>query len=163
MADREEWLSKPRGTYKLSDIVRDVTKPAIDKRGQLEGQLMTYWPMIVGEELAAQCTPTRVVRSKTQSLATVDVDITNGDPTALQHQEPQIIERIATFFGYRAVQRIKWRQVPMGDAPKKDEKSVASEKPATNIAPKRNHAGIKDESLNSALGALEQTLTEKNT
>ena len=78
---------------------------AYRKHGFAESRLLTDWQVVVGERLADVCLPEKLSRD---GVLTIRVSPAFG--LELQHLEPKILERIATFFGHRAVSRLKLRQ-----------------------------------------------------
>lgn len=92
--------------------VYKLTKPAFADRGFHAAAVLTDWPAIVGDQLAAHCCPEKLERD-----GTLVVRVASGFAVELQHLEPQILDRIATYFGHRAVTRLAMRQGPVGDPP----------------------------------------------
>lgn len=66
------------------------------------------WPSIVGEALARDCSPERLSRD-----GTLTVRVAGPTATVLQHQEPEILSRIATYFGHRAVLQLRFVRGPL--------------------------------------------------
>ena len=85
-----------------------ITRKAFAERGFHEAAILTDWPAIVGDDLADCCA---AVEFTGDGALVVRAE----GPTAarLQHLEPQILERIATYFGFRAVKRLALRQGPV--------------------------------------------------
>ncbi|HEY9079568.1 DUF721 domain-containing protein [Magnetovibrio sp.] len=92
-----------------------LTKRLLGKHGFTHGAIVTKWPEIVGDTMARHTQPEKIVFSRDGATGgTLHLKTDSGAfATQLQHQEPQIIERINTFFGYRAVVRIKLIQGPL--------------------------------------------------
>jgi len=107
------FLERPLMSFKpvrLSQMVPALTRKVFRERGFHQASILTNWSEIVGQELAAKCCPEKISR---EGVLTLRVD----GPVALeiQHLEPQLLERIATHFGYRAVVRISIRQGPLSN------------------------------------------------
>lgn len=107
------FLERPLMSFKpvrLSQMVPVLTRKVFRERGFHQASVLTNWSEIVGQELAAKCCPEKISR---EGVLTLRVD----GPVALeiQHLEPQLLERIATHFGYRAVVRISIRQGPLSN------------------------------------------------
>ena len=77
--------------------------------------IVTKWPQIVGDDMARHTVPEKIVFSRDGATGgTLHLKTDSGAfAMELQHNEPQVIERINTFFGYRAVVRIKLIQGPL--------------------------------------------------
>ena len=93
---------------RLSQMVPKLTRSVFRDRGFHQASILTNWTDIVGKALAAKSCPEKISR---EGVLILRVD----GPVALelQHLEPQLLERIATHFGYRAVSRISIRQGPL--------------------------------------------------
>lgn len=92
--------------------VERLTRPIFGKRGFQDARLINKWESVVGPMLSAHTAPTKIVypRGKRRDGAlhlTVD---NSAFALELQHLEPQMLERINTFFGYRAVGHIRITQ-----------------------------------------------------
>jgi hypothetical protein len=93
----------------LGETVDAVARPMLGRRGFAGSRVVAEWASIVGEHLAARSLPERVTRAPGgQGGGTLHVRIASGAlAVELQHLEPLIVERINTYFGYRAVARLK--------------------------------------------------------
>jgi hypothetical protein len=85
-----------------------LTHKAFAERGFHEAAVLTDWPAIVGDALADQCAAIQLDHN-----GTLVVRAEGPTATRLQHLEPQILDRIATYFGFRAVKRLTLRQGPV--------------------------------------------------
>ncbi len=93
---------------------------------------MAQWSAIVGDSVAAQCSPERMVwpkgRDKAQRHtegATLTVRADHGTGLALSYETPAIIDRINGFFGYHAVAKVKIVQGTRSGRGRKDVREVA--------------------------------------
>ncbi len=72
---------------------------------------MTRWPEIVGETHARVCAPESIrFPPGEKSEGILQLVVTPAHAPLIQHVIPEIMERVNTFFGYRAVARVKMRQ-----------------------------------------------------
>ncbi len=98
-----------RGKIKpLGAMVSDIAQSAFDSRGFYEAAILTDWPQIVGPLLARQSCPERLRRN-----GTLAIRVNSGFALELQHLEPVLLDRIATYFGFRAVKKLALRQGPI--------------------------------------------------
>lgn len=97
------------GPRALAASVSRVTKPIFGKRGFAEGSILNDWSAIIGPQLAAHCSPQKIAFPPgKRDGGTLHLCIDSGSlATELQHLEPQLIEKINGFFGYRAVDRVR--------------------------------------------------------
>ncbi len=90
-----------------------ATAPIRRKRGFAEASVFSDWNEIVGASLGGQCVPLRLVRGQDGEGGTLHVRVTGPLALELQHLEPQVLERINGFYGYRAVARLRMHQGPV--------------------------------------------------
>ena len=92
----------------MASALHKVTEKIYRKRGFASAGVLDNWPAIVGADLARHCMPERLGGDGTLRLR-VDGPLA----TELKRLEPQILQRIASYFGYRAVNRLSLIQGPL--------------------------------------------------
>ena len=100
--------SKRAGMRSAARLVPTLTRGAFAARGFHRAAVITDWSAIVGETLAERCAPERLSRD-----GVLTIRASGSVALALQHLEPQMLERIAGYFGFRAVTRLRFRQAPL--------------------------------------------------
>ena len=103
------------GPRALSKTIGRITKPIFAKRGFADGAILSEWPEIAGSLLAAHTAPEKIDyprHVKTNGILRLRVD-SGSFALEVQHLEPQLIERINTYFGYKAVGSIRTIQGPL--------------------------------------------------
>ena len=100
------------GLRHLADAARSASRPIMRGHGFAVPAILCDWPSIVGEALARDALPERLSRD-----GSLTIRVAGPVATILQHQEPQILSRIATYFGHRAVRRLRFVRGPL-PAPK---------------------------------------------
>lgn len=91
----------------LSKCVEDITRPALRTQGLAGSRIISEWRAIVGEKLASRSLPQKLsFPAGKKTGGTLSIAVENGFATELQHIQQMIIERLAVYFGYRAVARI---------------------------------------------------------
>ncbi|MEK9899351.1 MAG: DciA family protein [Rhodospirillaceae bacterium] len=124
------------------------------KRGFYEASVFSDWPEIVGPDLARQCVPLRLVRGAEGAGGTLHVRVTGPLALELQHLEPQVLERINGYYGFRAVAAMRLHQGPIS-APERPATAPAAEADPADLARLDNDlAGIDDPELRRALRNL---------
>ena len=98
----------PRGKVRLVDLLPKITREAFRDRGFYQASILTNWSEIVGEQMASRSCPEKISKA---GVLTVRVE--GSFALEFQHIEPQLLERIATHFGHKAVHRISLMQGPM--------------------------------------------------
>lgn len=106
MTERRQTKEPRRGrTTRAGLLLPQAAAKAYRKHGFAEARLVTDWAAIVGERLAEVCLPEKLARD-----GALSVRVSPAFALEVQHLEPQILERIAGFFGHRAVSRLKLHQ-----------------------------------------------------
>lgn len=100
----------------LADLVAPVIGAVCRRRGFAAAELVTFWPEIIGEELASRAQPERLVwpadSGDAEGGATLVVRAEGRAGLILQHSAPQVLERLNDFLGWRAVVRLRVQAVP---------------------------------------------------
>lgn len=153
-------------TRSLSRLLRDVTAPALAKRSRAEASLILDWTTIVGAELAGKAKPVRLSFPKRAERrgATLLLRVDAAHALDLQHQEPQVIERVNTHFGYSLVNRLRLEQAPIREArkgPRSAPKLPPSLPPNERERLERQLVEIDNSELRSALQHLAEAVEAK--
>ena len=156
---RAAGAARPIGAYAARAL-----DPSARARGFATTALLSEWPAIVGTELAEFTMPDRVVwprrRDEAEERAGKQGRRAEGailvlrveGPRAIevQHRSGQILERVNTYFGYRAVAEMRILQAPVA---RKPSRAPARPAPADDDALPAS-ASIQDERLRKALARL---------
>ena len=148
---------KQRKPKRLAASIGKLTGGIYRKRGFPEARVLSDWPAIVGPALAAVTMPEQLNAS-----GTLRVRVAGPQATELSHMEPEILERIAVYYGYRAARKLAFVQgpIPAGDdtpAPP----PTATPAPEDARAIDQLVAPTADSSLKSALAALGRAVTQQ--
>lgn len=140
----------------LHKAVETVTRPAFRKHGIAESRIITEWAHIAGGVLAGKTLPTRIAFARgKRDHGTLHLTVSPGWALEVQHLEPLILDKIATFFGYRAVAKLHITQapLPLPEPPRrrKPETPLSAEDSA-NLT--RLTDGVEDDELRRALESL---------
>lgn len=108
-------MNKPTYTYRkhslfpktLKETVDKITPALCAKRGNIMPALLRHWPEIVGQPYAKYSVPLNFYQDPHTGLGLLTLKAPPAVALEMTHMEPQILERIARFLGYRAVQRLK--------------------------------------------------------
>jgi hypothetical protein len=139
----------------LAADVPHIVKPALGKRGFVEGQLVAQWADVVGSELALRLLPEKLTFPPgRRSDGTLRLRVAPGFALEVQHREPQILERLNAFFGYHALTRLVLVQGPLptdrATVRRRQRDLAATERAALE----ERVAGIADTDLRHALTRL---------
>jgi hypothetical protein len=155
------------GPRAVASFLTGLTQQAFAKYGFTSANLITDWAVIVGPEIAAYSQPERL---KWPRVADPHGELTDGDSRRqgatlvlrvegsraidLQHRSRQLIERVNSYFGYRAVAELRFVQAPLAG------RSVAPRalSPTADSVPREvspELASINDDGLKLALSRLQ--------
>lgn len=115
-ADGQAGSGKRRygGLTRIAAAAPGLGDKALRRRGFTESRIVSDWPAIVGEVLAADTAPEKLVFPRgTTGGGTLHLRVAGAAALEVQHQIPVIIERINTVFGYGAIARIALMQGPL--------------------------------------------------
>ena len=136
----------------VAELLPAVGGAAFRRFGFVQSAIVSRWPEIVGERLAAASTPESIrfpVGKKQDGVLTLTVR--GAHAPMISHLTDEIVERVNRFFGYAAVVRIAIRQ---GEVTKRAERRAP---PALAPAPAefgQSLKGIADPELKAVLEAL---------
>ena len=122
---------------------------AYRKHGFAESRLLTDWQVVVGERLADVCLPEKLSRDGVLSIR-----VAPAFGLELQHREPKILERIATFFGHRAVSRLKLRQGEVQRPERRKPRETRALTPGENVKLEDQLSNVDDDDMRTALERL---------
>lgn len=152
---------KYRGVKSLSHALDIVTKPVFLKRGFAENRIITDWNTIVGESISACSIPRKLTFARDKkSNGTLYIEVSNSSfATEMVYIEPMILEKIACYFGYKAVSRLKIQQNPKSQAAIPNKPIVKKSISAENLAElEKSLADIEDPELKASLLSLGRNL-----
>jgi len=99
----------PPAGKSLAPLIRELDK----KYGQGPGALQTRWKEIVGDTLARRTEPVRIIKSRTGEGGTLELRVDGPVASLIQHQAPQITQRLDLLLGKGAVTRLRIVQGPV--------------------------------------------------
>lgn len=106
-----------KGTYKTKSIAEAVKKAsdrAFRRYGFSQREIVSRWPDIVGPALADCSMPERLTFPRDEKRGgTLYIRVQGSMALELQHFEPIVIERINSYYGYQAVERLVYRHGPV--------------------------------------------------
>jgi hypothetical protein len=143
----------------LAQCIEPITRPVLKAQGLAGSRILTEWPSIVGKKLAAHSTPEKLhfaVGKKTEGTLVISVE--NGFAPEIQHQQPMILERLAAYFGYQAVNRINISHTYL---PHRKENKPLKKKTGQLPESIANEASVvEDKELRETLQSLAKTLSK---
>ncbi|AQX18705.1 MULTISPECIES: DUF721 domain-containing protein [Bartonella] len=102
--------------YSLSEMVSEMLDPILRKRTGLNIALIEHWSQIVGQDVGEHTMPIKIIwkyradQNDTFHPGTLVVACEGFTTLKLMHETDELIQRINSFFGYIAIDRIKIEQ-----------------------------------------------------
>lgn len=102
----------------IKAVVNRVVNPIAKKRGIIHGKIILEWEKIVGPQYAAYCAPLKIsFRPGYRAYGTLHMKVNPSHALLVTHSQDLVIEKINTFFGYKAVNKITIIQMPFTPRP----------------------------------------------
>lgn len=95
-----------RAFHRPTHTARHHLRKAAARKGFAETDVLLRWAEAVGSHLSAICQPVKVSYGGAIG-ATLTVRVTGARAPEVEHESPRIIERINSFYGYKAISRLK--------------------------------------------------------
>jgi hypothetical protein len=141
----------------LADLVTLCVADVFARQGFISCEIVTHWDDIVGAEVAAMAEPVRMqwIRSRDPDEsppATLVLRVEGPAALEIQHMAGVIIERVNSYIGWRAVDKLSLRQAPLTRRRKAPPRPRIDEEKAKVLAAQMT--GVADDALRAALGRL---------
>ena len=158
---KEKQGKKPfRGPQQISELVSGVLNPLMQQRAGMTMQLVMAWEEIAGHIHADYTRPEKLEWPRQISddepfmPATLCIACESARAIYLQHETGMIIERVNSFFGFNAIDRIKivQKSVQTTEKPRR--------RPPTQLDPQQQKRlsdlvnSVEDEKLKQALSKM---------
>ena len=150
----------------LADLIDDCLAPALAAQGFAGRAIVSLWPEIVGERLAARTRPLKIdwprrrpAPSEAADPATLVVRVESAFSLEMQQLGPIVLERVNTHLGWRAVGKLVLKQGPV-EAPAAPRPPEPPD-PRIVEAVARQVCGVDDPGLRAALEKLGQSVAQR--
>ena len=150
----------------IGDSLKKINRDIANKYGKIEYLIIAKWPKIVGQFFANHSEPTKISRIPDGENDNGDVIYSNYlhinvSPVAaveFQHFKDKIIDKINSYFGYKAISNIRLKQ---NFIPKKN--YTKQQNSIKNISlGKSDIKNINNKELEKSLEKLIQSINEKD-
>lgn len=156
---------RTRGFEAASGLLKDQVRVAGESRGFAVARLLTHWPEIAGEQMAAITRPVKVGYGREGMGATLTLLVQAAHAPMVQMDLPRLKERVNAVYGYNAIARISLTQTAATGFAEGQAQFLpaAAARPATpdpvlQAEAARTAAPIRDDGLRAALEALAQNI-----
>jgi hypothetical protein len=103
-----------RATRHLSQLTKPLMDPLFRRQGFAKKEIVTRWADIVGVALAQSSRPEKISFPRhARQGGTLMVRVEGSFALELQHRQADVLERLNSYFGYQAVDKIVIRQGPL--------------------------------------------------
>lgn len=164
---------RPSSTYgfkRTSSLLTQRIRRASESRGFSESRVLTHWPEIVGEDIAAMSRPVNVSFGRGGIGATLTLLTTGAQAPMLEMQKEQIRAKVNATYGYNAIARIRITQTaPQGFAEGQVQFDMrhapqSTPLPDPTVTRKAGHyaENVNDPTLKAALEALGRNVLSKD-
>ncbi|MDF2965035.1 MAG: hypothetical protein K0Q51_423 [Rickettsiaceae bacterium] len=99
----------------LSNLVEGILRAVFKRHGPVFAEIMVNWSKIVGSRYHSVARPVKVSQIKEggTKLCVLFVDVDDaGSSVELSYQHGILLERISVYFGYKAIDKIKFTVRP---------------------------------------------------
>jgi len=160
-----------RGFKRTSALLQPSIRRVSEKRGFAQSRLLTHWPEIAGEAIAAVARPVEVSYARQGMGATLTILTTGAQAPMLEMQKETLRERINAVYGYSAISRIRLTQTSPtgfaeGQADFEHRKAAeAPRDPPPELAAKAQQmvTPVADDDLRAALERLARNVLTRST
>ena len=98
----------------VSRLLGAISQAVLRRQGFAQAHILRHWAEIVGAEIAGMAAPETLRFSRgAEDGGVLTIRVDGPVAVEIQHLEPQILERINAYYGYRAVGRLKLVQGPL--------------------------------------------------
>jgi len=156
-------VNKPRrsSARPLAELLNSCISTAFARQGFAAREIVTHWPEIVGDEIAAVAEPIRMQWPRNPERATPATLVLRVEGLAaieVQHPSGLVIERANRLFGWQAIARLAFRQAPLRGRRTRPQRARIDPDMAARIA---HSLTIEHPALRDALGRLGAALRRK--
>jgi len=148
-----------QGLRSFKDTLPKNIKKIIKKKGHIFSETLNNWKYIVGNEIFPICYPKSFKNSNKFGVSTLHVMVKRGHEIDLEYSKKEIIDKMNSFFGYAAVEKLKF--ISFDDAQTKFKKIDESESHATNSKYKDKINDIKNDKIKNSLLELTKLFKQR--
>lgn len=153
----------------LASETMPLLRRLIGKKGMMAVDILAFWEQIAGEELSAFTFPEKIsFKTGERRDGTLQVAVINGAfALELQHRERFVLEKVNSFFGYKAVTKLKIRQSAGLSATVRRQFNQPELKKTLVSSEEQNYIeqlseGLSDNELHSSLVRLGKSVLSQN-
>ena len=156
-------------TKQLSWYISKVSKPFFNRQGFVKSYIIDNWKEIVGEEYYKKSIPEKLRIQKGGGVLTIATD--GATSTEMEYIKTDIIQKINDYYGYRAVNRIRFRNSFIQDEMKDVQDEITEKKSIKQNIKNKNSKNkkvdaflseVEESDLKEAINSLGKIIIGKN-
>ena len=153
-------LDSRRGyARRIGSLLPPEARKALRKFGFAEAEIVTKWKQIVGPRLGERTSPIRLAyRHGQRRSGTLHILVESGFAVEIQHIEPLLIERVNSYYGYAAVEKLVIHQGPLPLSAASQSEQIVPLSQQDQDALESIIAPTRDRNLKAALQGLGQRI-----
>ena len=146
-----------QGLRSFKSTLPKNVKKVIGKKGHIYSETLDNWRYIVGDELFKVCFPKSFKTSNRLSSSYLSIMVKRGHEVDLEYSKKIILDKLNSYLGYNAVEKLKFITFEGDDLKLKEKIS----KDATNNKYKEKISKIKNDKVKKSLIELSKYFKKK--
>ena len=100
-----------QGLRKFKLTIPKNLKKIINQKGNLFYDILEKWDYLVGNKISSISYPKSIKQDKGRSSNTLQLVVNRGDEVAIEYSKIEIINKLNSYFGYKAINNVKIEKV----------------------------------------------------
>ena len=146
-----------QGLRSFKNSLPKSIKKVISKKGHIYSETLDNWRYIVGDELCKICFPKSFKHSNRLGSSYLSIMVKRGHEVDLEYSKKSILDKLNSYLGYNAVEKLKFISFEDEEAEFKEKIS----KDATNNEYKEKISKIKNDKVKKSLIELSKYFKKK--
>ena len=146
-----------QGLRSFKNSLPKNVKKVISKKGHIYSETLDNWRHIVGDELFKICFPKSFKHSNRLGSSYLSIMVKRGHEVDLEYSKKLILDKLNSYLGYNAVEKLKFISFEGEEAQKKEKIS----KNATNSKYKEKISKIKNDKIKESLIEMSKFFKKK--
>jgi len=151
-------IASIQGLRSFKDTLPKKIKSVIDKKGHIFSEILSNWRYLVGDNLFKICYPKSFKNHNKINVSTLIVMLKRGHEVELEYSKKDIINKINSFFGYEAVEKLKFLSF---DEEKEISSNIFDKAVVTNKKYEKKLQNVKNEKIKKSLLELSKVFKKK--
>ena len=148
-----------QGLRSFKDTLPTSIKKIIKKKGHIFSETLANWKYMVGSDLFKICYPKSFRNSNKVGMNTLSIMVKRGQEVEVEYSKKIIIDKINSYFGYIAVQKLKL--ITFDDSLTHLKKEITQSSNVSNSKYLNKIVDIKNEKIKKSLIELSKLFKKK--